>query len=1075
MNLASWLKRKKAALCILAGICAISLFSIITSQEKIKPNSGGSYAVKIKHYGIDAAEIERSITIPLEDALFSVSGVMSVLSSSENSQSSVIVRFKSGTLLTTKFPAHGRYEAVRDAAQRVYETLPPSAQRPEILSSNNSMIPVWSAAVLTNDLTENPDNLLSEELKENVLTTRTQTMFLLEKTVKPRLESLEGAGEVIVSGMGAKEIYIILDQEKLNLLGLEPSDISSALAMNDSIFAGGIYKEVSGTVSQQEREILISVDGRYGHYSALNKALIPLENGKFTELSEIALIVEQEREPDILSRLNGRKTASIAIMGRDGADLRKLSSDIKRELSSLNKDQTLPLNFIVLSDLGAEEASAFQSVLYAALSGAIMVSIISLLFSNKNNVRISGFFCALAVPLICLISAAVLLIDGFSADKLLLAGIAAGIGTAIDAVILCSEKLRKCNNFNSASASLASLTAPLLAGAATTAAALIPLILIEDSSAKIIANTIAVVTITSFILSLTLLPPLLLWGIDSREKNNINLKQLFFINAENFISKKVFKFLAASVRFCVRYPLLILSLGIVITISAVLMLCAKGFDTGSSGSEDSVYAQVEFEGGLLAEKVDRLLSIYSRQLLSCELPGNTGIKNIETGARVGSGSLLISFNPKIVKTQQVREMAKQIQIPGGFIFFPENSQKDRYWEIFIYGDEDKKCRELAEQLAYICAIPVKNTNHPLIKERVLNFKQGSKKMLLFPNREILAKSNISFALASNMARIGVYSPVAYKRINTINGDSNNETDVRIKTGNIEVLTNHLLQNIVMRQTREGALDTLVSKSNGEINSSFQLKSLIRTGEDTEPSSIRRDNRRRFASITISTKPMDPRRVKQEMSALFEKINLPPGYSIEFDPEAVRQSDNLSATVLSLIMAIIFCYMILAVINESFTIPLIVLSAIPPSLAIPAICLFFSGSAYNNAIACAFIAVSGMTVNASVLCVDSIRSILRTGRKKTFLTIYMALRRKIPALLATTGTTVAGAIPFLFLTENSNILIRTLSLVGALGVTGSFICSITVIPSLLSINRNTFKQLKQTIPLVRSIKLFRRNT
>jgi multidrug efflux pump subunit AcrB len=68
---------------------------------------------------------------------------------------------------------------------------------------------------------------------------------------------------------------------------------------------------------------------------------------------------------------------------------------------------------------------------------------------------------------------------------------------------------------------------------------------------------------------------------------------------------------------------------------------------------------------------------------------------------------------------------------------------------------------------------------------------------------------------------------------------------------------------------------------------------------------------------------------------------------------------------------------------------------------------------------------------------------------------------MPALLSTTGTTVAGAIPFLFLTEGANTLIRTLSLVSALGVTCSFFCSITVIPSILSITHNTKK-----IPLVR---------
>jgi len=984
--LVSWLTRKKAALCILAGICAVSLFVIITSLNIVNQNSGGAYAVKIKHYGIDAAEMERSVTIPMEDALFSIPGVFSVQSSSENSLSNVYVRFRAGS--------QGRYEAVRDAAQSIYETLPSSAQRPEILSSSNSRIPVWSAAVIADDSGD--------------------AAFLLEKIVKPRFESLEGAGEVLVSGAGLKEIYIILDQEKLASMGLEPSYVASCLGMNDSLFSGG-------TIVQGSREIIVTVDGRY---SSLEEALIPLGEGKFIKLSDIALITEQEREPDIYSRLNGKKTASIAIMGRYGADLRKMSYDIKKEISALS----LPVEFTVLSDLGAEESAAFKSVFNAALLGAIMVALISLLLNRKNNTSASGLFCALAIPLICLISIAILSICGFSPDRLLLAGIAAGIGTAIDAVILCSEKLRKCSSYASASVSLSSLTGPLIAGSATTAAALIPLFSIDDISVKIIASAIAVVSITSLILSLTLLPPLMLWNLNNK-KNHFLKIPIQIKKAGIKMFRLICRYLAGTVKFCNSHPLLILLISIGITLTAILMLFAKGADTSSYSSEDSVYAQVEFDGGLLAEETDRLLAIYSEKLLN--IPG---IKNVETGARIGSGSLLVSFNPKQTQAHNVREAAKNIYIPGGFVFFHESSVNDRYWEINIYGNEDQKCRMLAEELAYLCS------DHPLVKEKVLNFKQGSKKIILMPDREIFAETKISFSEAASRARLGVYGPVAYKRI-----DADGETDVRIKTS-----------SSALRKSKEETLNLLVSTVNEKTSSYLPINSLMRIKEETEPSSIKRDNRRRTASITISTKPMDPRRVKQELSNIFKKLDLPPGYSIEFDPEAIRQSEKLSSSIFSLLLAVIFCYMIIASINESFYIPLLVLSAIPPSLAIPAIFLVLSGISYNSAVACAFIVVSGMTVNAAILCVDSIKQRNKSGKVYSSLNIYLALRQKLPALLSTSGTTVAGAIPFLFLTEGANVLIRTLSLVSAIGVACSCICSITVIPSLLSFSNKIFR-------------------
>jgi len=1015
----SWLERKKAALCILAGICSLSLFVIINSGGKIRENKGGSYVVKIRHYGVDAAEMERSITIPLEDALFAISGVMTVNSSSENSLSNVYVRFKPG--------GKGRYEAVRDAAQRVYETLPSSVQRPEILSSNNSRVPVWSAAVYADS---------SGSLNENILAAQT-----LEKIVKPRLESLEGAGEVIVSGVGLKQIFIVLDQEKLSSIGLEPSAVASSLMMNDSIFSGG-------TAVQQNREIIITVDGRYNTGNSrenppLEKALIPYGNGKFIELSEIALITEQERTPDILSRLNGRKTTSIAIMGRHEADLRKLSSDIKKELSSL----PLALEITVLSDLGAEEASAFRSVFNAALSGAFMVAVISFLLNRKKTFNVTGFFCALTIPLICLISTAILSIGGMSIDRLMLAGIAAGVGTAVDSVILCSEKLSRHITYSTASAALSELASPLTAGAATTVAALLPLSSVEDGGARIIASSIAVITVTALIISLTLLPPLLLWDVNLGKTApvfNIFPEKLLCIlsGAKRKISRYMSRFFAVNLKFCGRYPIAVIAASAVLVVLAIFTLLGKGVDTAGYGSEDSVYAQIEFDGGLLAEEADRLLAAYSERLA-----GSAGIKNVETGARTGSGSLLISFDPKLIKPHLVRNLAKQIPIPGGFVFFHESSEKDRYWEIKIYGDEDQKCRELAEELAGICSV------HPLIREKVLNFKQGSKRITFLPDRELLAGAGISFSNAAARVRQGVYGPVAYKRI-----DKGGETDVRILTGGKNFLDNET--GSVMRQSREGALNILVSSVDEENIRYLTVESLMRIREETEPSSIRRDNRRRTASITITTKPMDPRRVKREVSPLFKKLDLPPGYSVEFDPEAIRQADNLSMTLLSLFMAVIFCYMIIASINESFTIPLIVLAVIPPSLSIPVFCLTLSGSAYNSAVACAFIAVSGMTVNASVLCVDSLRVIKRN--EASSLNIYLSIRKKMPALLSTTGTTVAGAIPFLFLKEGANTLIRTISLTGVLGVICSCLFSITLIPSLFILTEN-FSDCKQIKP------------
>jgi multidrug efflux pump subunit AcrB len=1011
-----WLERKKTCFCVLICLCLVSLCVIFYADGKVNPEGGGSYGITIRHYGTDAADMERNVSMPLEDALSAIPGVRSVYSSSENSLSRVFVRFGGS--------GRGQYEAIREAAQRVYEGLPASAQRPEIQSSGDSRIPVWSAAVF-------PEKGNSAD-----------TAFFLERMVKTRLESLEGAGEVLISGTGLKEIVITLDQEKLASLGLEPSMAAAALGMNDGLFSGGSFAD-SG------RELIVTVDGRYAperesdtfSASALGRALIPLDGGRAVELSSVAFIEECERTPDTFSRLNGKKAALISVMAASGADLRKLSRNIRKALAAMPQGW----EFTVLADRGAEEAAAFYSVFAAALQGAFMVALTSFILNRKrahNAVQgpdYAGFFCALAVPAVCLVSTAILAFLRLPPDRIVFAGIAAGIGGAVDPVILCKEKLRRCETACEAASALKPLRGPLAAGAVTTAAALLPLSAPgTGGGVRTIALALAVVTVTAFVLSMTLLPPLLFWrgAAALPEKRGFvlprRIQKIF-----RFFSRLLSRFLAGNVRICVRYPSLAAAGAVLFSAAAVLALFIRGVDTGSYGSSNSVYAQVEFDGGLLAAETDRLLAEYGEKLSRCE-----GFRNVETGARTGSGTLLVSFDPSRLHADQARKLIRDIPIPGGFVFFPETDSNERYWTVKIFGDDDQKCRALAEELARLCA------GLPLIREGVLNFKEGSKKLIMLPDRESLAESGIRFSQAAEKARVGVFGPVVYKRIG-----AKGEIDVRIRTagaGEIYEAPEH-----VTRQSMAGERISGLPAAYGG-GGSVRLDSVMRNKTGREPASIRREDRRRTASITVATGKTDPRRVRKELAPLFGRLELPPGYSVEFDPDAIKQAEALSGTVFSLLLTLGFCYMVIASVNESFIVPLAVLASVPPSLAVPALFLAIIGIPFNPETACAFVTVSGMTVNASVLCAAGMDCAFQKRHGEKSMSLYRVLRQKMPALLATAGTTIAGAMPFLFLREGANSLVRTLSLVSALGVAASCFFAISAVPAFSLIMRNFLK-------------------
>jgi multidrug efflux pump subunit AcrB len=434
---------------------------------------------------------------------------------------------------------------------------------------------------------------------------------------------------------------------------------------------------------------------------------------------------------------------------------------------------------------------------------------------------------------------------------------------------------------------------------------------------------------------------------------------------------------------------------------------------GVEGAEspDTLYLQIEFEGGFRAEEGDRLLLDWAEELRT-----HKGIGDVQTSARSGSASALVTFDPERMGGGELRTLVRSIPIPGAFVYIPESSGGERIWELVISGEDDERCRELAREAAGICR------SLPFVRETVLNFKDGGPRLTLRPDREKLYARSLSFYEAAGAVRRGVYGPVAYKRI-----EAEGEIDVRVRGGGKE------------EPALEDTLGLLVSGVTGRVDS------LMIPEKGKEPSSIQRRDRRRIASLSFGTKPMDPRRVRDKLRGPLEQLKLPPGYTIEFDREAVEKAENLSGILWRFLGALLFCYMVIAAAHESFILPLLVLSVVPPSLAAPALLLAGSGRPVTIAAACAFVAVSGMAVNAAVLTSGAFVPFLKGEGDLSAIRVYRVLKNLLPSLLATGGTTVLGALPFLFLREGSNELVRTLSLVTSLGVGSSCLFSLLLIP------------------------------
>jgi multidrug efflux pump subunit AcrB len=1004
-----------AAVCALTGLLVLSMLALGSGAEL--PPKRDFFVVSIKQYGVDAREMERTVTIPLEDALYALSQVKSVSSVTENAQSRVSVMFKRGGSAEGR---EERYIAVSGAAARVYERLPASAQRPEILSEDGQAAPVWTAAVRSGG--------------SAAITGDAAFARFLERTVKPALQSLHGAARVEIAGLGLPEIVIALDNRRCAALGLSPNAVALNLARDDGLWP-------SGTLAAGGGETTITVDGRYQTLDELRGAFIPVPGGAAIRLDTVARVIEQERTPDIISRLNGEKTALISVTaesgGNEGILLWRLSKRLAQKTAEWTADG---ITFEVLVDRGAEEGRAWRSLAIAAAGGALLTALLVFLLTGFAGSGRTAAVCAFSVPVMCVLSMGLLAALSRPVDQAVLAGLTAGSGAAVDAAILVTGHwFRK--------KPLKTLFGPIFAGSATTVAALLPLFVMETArdEVKTIALCIAVITAAAFPVSFILLPPLLGCGRPGARFRSSNRR-----GKQTRLCKHALRLFARLVFIVVTSPKRSIACCMLPVLAAAAVSGWQG-NKGREVSAESVYAQVEFEGGLPIAESDARLSQFAETLLT-----NPGITHIETAAKSGRGNVSVSFDPKVLKPSQVRRLLRETEAEGGFVYIGEETAGERNWRITIFGADDRVCRELARKMAGACA------GLPVVEEAVLHFKDGGPRRTLRPRRETLSRLQVMFVDLADTARRAVHAPVAYKRLSPADrGDGAAETDVRIRTETVPEDNTAQTGETEPTETAPASLapqaDALMSLRITAVNrktGTFEmpaLLSLVEVEDGVEIASISREDRRRTASLGVRTQPLSARSAQERILSGLPIAGMPAGYTVVFDREAIEAEEALRKSIFYFALSLFFCYIVLAAAAESFTLPFLPLLAAPPSLALPFLAMTAGGFPVNGAAVCAFIAVTGITINAGVLSVDALKTAFndRAGTRMgvPFPRVYRALRGRLGELLATSATSASAALPFLFLREDSNTAVRMLAYVSAFGVTGSAIMSVTLIPAL----------------------------
>lgn len=968
----------------------------ILSGSSLGPSAGSEelvYSILIRHYGVDALEMERSVTRPMEDALGALPGLRTIRSVSDYGSSRVTLFLRAGS------SARDSYLALRDLVDRVYSRLPPAAQRPEILTSGEDARSVFVAA------------LSSDELGASELAA------LIERDLKPDLQRIEGVGEVEIGGGAAEEIHVRLDAEKAAALGLDAMALARFLQ-------GADLAPALGSVREAGLEEPLALRGRIGDLEALRRLPIPLRGGS-TPLGAIASVSRASRERDSIGRVDGREAAVVAVKAGGAANLIALSRSLKKVMRNWERRG---LRFEVVVDSGAELERGILAILKAAAEGMAVTALALPLFLRGAR-RIAVL--AASIPVIGLVSAAIVSALGSGLDRYVLSGLAIGIGTMVDTgIVIAGGAEAEAGAFF---ARAERLVPSLFASASTTLIVLVPLIFARGLGAGVrgISLALSALVVASFSVSTLFVPPASVARGHRRSTPSIarrgEMSRIAPISAHLAFYRSAFRAAREGAsEICLK-------IGDFMALHRVPVLCASfllsaagigtalglGFDLDIEPEMPTMPVHVECEPGASIASVDARLISFTERLKKIE-----GVGSIQSTAKRGGGEMELTYDPERIERQDLTEVVRREgrSIPGGFAYLPEGGSRERIIDVAAIGDDRETLEALASQAARVL-VGAKG-----VKDVVLNFKEPPESLVFNVDHDRAAVAGVSASAIASALRWHLQGPVAVKWL-----DRKGEIDLRIMGAD--------------REEADAASLARLPLVGGK--GSARVRGAGEFAKEREGGKIYRLDRQRAVYLSVNVASGDIGTLVRDIRSALASISLPRGYAFEVGRGMIEESERLGRLWLTLGLCLVLIYLLLGVLTESFIWPLVILAVIPVSVALPLAILAVAGRRIVAPVLVGLVILSGMAVNNSILIVDAFRARGGSGSAA----IRGALTSRLSALTATTATTLAGLVPLLLTSGGGNTFMRSLAFVMFWGLLGSYLATLTCIPALLSFSNS----------------------
>ncbi|MCC6475408.1 efflux RND transporter permease subunit [bacterium] len=957
--------------------------------------------------GAGPKEVETMVSQPIEDAVISLNKLKHIRSVNRENASVVMLEFEMSA----------DADLVLQETQRVITAiksqLPDDVEEPMIIKADLASLPILRLAV-NSDLS-GPD-----------------LYTLVDEKIRPRLEQVDGVGQVVITGAEEREIQVAVNPDKLRTHGLSLQELNQILtADNIDVPAGKVYST--------SQDYTVRLAGKYETLEEIELTRVPLRDGTAIYLRDVATVTDTIKADRSLARLNGASALGIQIVKQAQANSVRTSESVQSVLKKIDKEYGSLAHVEVAQDVTIFTRNAIKEVQTNITEALFTVALVLLIFLHSMR---NSLIVLVAIPISIVSTFITMKLLGFSVNLMTMMSLGMVIGVLVDDSIVVLENIHRWlkKGADPVSAAVHGRNEIGLAAVSITlvdVATFVPIAFVEGIVGNIFRE-FSLVFVTALLMSLLVsftITPLLASRLNSMDtiegekwmRGFARAFEKWFANLEHTYRRLLtwalehkWKVIGASA----------------ISIFAAIALIPMGFigsdfvppmDRGEfavstkmplgTTLEENSAVMARVENFITSQSdVEQVLSTIALQESEWGIENNSRLGNIQVRLRHRDDREIATadFQQKIV--DYCRDIpGLEIRISDIGIFGMANSAPIQYE---VRGQDLDSVQVAADH-----ALSVLRTI-PGARDVQTSYELGSPEMQVIVDRARAAESLL------------LPGQIAMGLRNAVNG----EVITRFRTGEIEVDIRSILAP-EYRKSPTSVEDIEIANAAGQM---IRLGDVARIERTSGPSSITRKDRERLVTVSANVVGRSLGEVQGDFDKEMEKYTPPQGVGFFAFGDVENMRTMMTDMLTAILLSILFIYMVLVALYESYVYPLVVMFSVPAAIVGALLGLALTGYTLSMFSMIGLLILMGLVTKNGILVVDFANQLRMKGYSMRDALLEAGPRRLKPILM-TTMTMVVGMLPLALALGDGSEMRAGMGVVIIGGLLSSLLLSLVLVP------------------------------